>query len=85
MKGPHDFPNFTIADENAGGPRFVGAEIATGDSGYPRDLPSRPHFHKNQDFANPERRSRTGLCALVSSCENESKLQPIASIIGGEP
>ena len=37
---------FTTADENSGGPRFVGAAVATGDSGHPHDPLPKPHFHK---------------------------------------
>ncbi len=37
----HDGFELSTADENAGGPRFVGAAIAT-----ERNPPPKPHFHK---------------------------------------
>jgi hypothetical protein len=40
----HDVFNFTTADENAGRPRSVGAAVATGDGGHPRDPPPKPAF-----------------------------------------
>jgi hypothetical protein len=41
MKGPHDLFRLTTADEDTGGPRFVGAAVAT-----ERDPPSKPHLHR---------------------------------------